>query len=533
MAIGPRLDLRQSQTLSMTPQLQQAIKLLQLSNMELNDFLAEEIERNPLLEAQKPGDITDLNRDDPLKSKSETEWHEDNSQLDRARIDEEHRRQQSDAGNGAEAPLASEGDIDTDFENNWTNSSTLDRAEASEDPSVYQSRDQSIEGVSGSGGSMNFDSPDYDFENRLSEESDLVKMLAEQVQLSFASDQDRMLAMLFVDQLDEAGYLRCDLQKMAEELGAPLDRLEDMVKKLQGFEPTGIFARSLSECLGLQLAEQGRLDPMMQDFLDHMDLLERHDFVKLRKTIGCDEEDLADMLGEIRRLDPKPALQFEHFVTQTMVPDVIMKVLPKSSGGGWAVELNSETLPRVLVNKTYYAEVRNVAKDKESKTFLNEHWQSANWLVKALDQRANTILKVSEEIIRKQEAFFLYGIEYLKPLVLRDVADAIGMHESTISRVTTSKFMATPRGVFELKYFFSSAINSADGAINYSSESVKAKIRSLIEQEDPKKVLSDAKLVALLNKDGVDVARRTVVKYREAMGIGSSVERRRQKNPKL
>jgi RNA polymerase sigma-54 factor len=239
------------------------------------------------------------------------------------------------------------------------------------------------------------------------------------------------------------------------------------------------------------------------------------------------------MLGEIRRLDPKPALQFEHFVTQTMVPDVIMKVLPKSSGGGWAVELNSETLPRVLVNKTYYAEVRNVAKDKESKTFLNEHWQSANWLVKALDQRANTILKVSEEIIRKQEAFFLYGIEYLKPLVLRDVADAIGMHESTISRVTTSKFMATPRGVFELKYFFSSAINSADGAINYSSESVKAKIRSLIEQEDPKKVLSDAKLVALLNKDGVDVARRTVVKYREAMGIGSSVERRRQKNPKL
>ena len=534
MVQGPRLDLRQSQTLSMTPQLQQAIKLLQMTNLELGEFLAEELERNPLLEEQKPEDITDLNSDDPLKSKAEEEWHKDANNRERMREFEIDARENQDMGRGEEKPMGDERDLDTSYENNYTNSSNEDRIEAgSEDPSVYETRDQSMTGISGSGGDVKFDNPDYNFENRLSDDGDLMSHLVDQIKLNFADEKDRMIAAVFIDHLDEAGYLHADLDKMANDLGAKKQDLDRILNRLQGFEPTGIFARSLKECLSLQLAENNRLDPMMQDFIDNLELLEKHDFAGLRKIVGCSEEDMMDMLSEIKALNPKPASVFDNFVSQTMVPDVLMKKLPKSAGGGWSVELNSDTLPRVLVNKKYYAEVKSVAKDKESKAFISEHWQNANWLVKAMDQRANTILKVSQEIIRKQEMFFVYGIEYLKPLVLRDVAEAIGMHESTVSRVTNGKFMATPRGVFELKYFFTSAINSASGAIDYSSESVKAKIKNLIDQEDKTKILSDAKIVDLLKDDGVEIARRTVVKYREAMGYGSSVQRRREKNPKL
>lgn len=530
---GPRLDLRQSQTLSMTPQLQQAIKLLQMSNLELNDYIAEELEKNPLLEQSKPEDATDLKSDNALQSQAEKDWHQQQDHDQRGQQADLEHREQRDLGRGEEQPLAAESDLDTSFENNWTNSSHEDRAQAGNaDPSVYESRDQSMLGA-GRGGNAKFEDSDYSFENRLADEADLHRHLVDQIKLTFADDQDRMLAAVFIDHLDEAGYLHADLNAMAEALGTCITRLEAMLTKLQGFEPTGIFARDLKECLSLQLAEKNRLDPMMQDFLDHMHLLEKHDFAGLRKRVGCSEEDMMDMLSEIRALNPKPASMFDSFISQTMVPDVIMKILPKSAGGGWSVELNTDTLPRVLVNKKYYAEVKSIAKDKDSKAFVNEHWQNANWLVKAMDQRANTILKVAQEIVRKQDAFFTYGIEYLKPLVLRDVAEAIGMHESTISRVTHAKFMATPRGVFELKYFFTSTINSADGAINYSSESVKAKIKSLIENEDATKILSDAKIVDLLKADGIEIARRTVVKYREAMGLGSSVQRRRQKNPKL
>ncbi len=531
---GPRLDLRQAQTLSMTPQLQQAIQILQMSNLELTDYLAEELERNPLLEQERPEDAASLRENDPLSSKAERDYHDKARDEARAHENELRTRETRDKGRGEEAPLAHEGDIDTSYENNWTNSSDQDRREAGggEDVSVYESRDQSMLGA-GKGGSIKFDDPNMSLENRLADDGDLHTHLVDQIRLTFESDQDRMLAAVFIDHLDEAGYLRADLDKMAEDLGADRTRLDDMLSKLQGLSPTGIFARDLRECMALQLEEKDRLDPMMEAFLDNLSYLERHDFAGLRKRIGCSEEDMIDLLADIRALNPKPASEFENIITQTMVPDVLMKPLPKSSGGGWSVQLNTDTLPRVLVNKTYYAEIKQVAKDKESKSFLNEHYQNANWLVKAMDQRANTILKVSQEIIRKQDAFFLYGIEYLKPLVLRDVAEAIGMHESTVSRVTNGKFMATPRGVFELKYFFTSSIGSASGGIDYSSESVKAKIKSLIDNEDPKKILSDAKIVKALEADGVDIARRTVVKYRESMGLGSSVQRRREKNPKL
>ncbi len=526
---GPRLELRQSQQLSMTPQLQQAIKLLQMSNLELSEYLEEQLETNPLLERGSDEDITSLDKSDPLQSASEADYHSLREDREKTNQRQDEIRQQKEIEKDNEAPMASESDLDTDFDNNWTNTGNGDL----EDPSVYDTRDQSMNGITGSGGSMKFDSPDYDFENRISDETDLHQHLADQVRLTFTDDKDRMLAAVFIDHLDEAGYLRADLTAMAEGIGASVQKLHEILKKLQGFEPTGIFARTPAECFALQLEEKNRLDPMMQKFLDNMHYLERHDFAGLRKAVGCSEEDMSDMLKEIRALDPKPATQFDNHISQTMIPDAIMTPLPKTEGGGWAVKLNSETLPRVLVNKTYYAEIKAVAKDKDSKAFVNEHWNNASWLVKAMDQRANTILKVAQEIIKKQDLFFLYGIEYLKPLVLRDVAEAIGMHESTISRVTTNKFMATPRGVFELKYFFTSSINSSNGMMDYSSEAVKAKIKSLIDGENPHKILSDAKIVKALKDDGVDIARRTVVKYREQMGFGSSVDRRRQKNPRM
>tara|TARA_B100000686_G_scaffold347907_1_gene437693 strand:+ start:2359 stop:3951 length:1593 start_codon:yes stop_codon:yes gene_type:complete len=526
---GPRLELRQSQTLSMTPQLQQAIKLLQMSNLELNDYLEEQLEVNPLLERQSADDATALDRDDPLKSDAEADYHDLQAQREKEKERHDDLRQNQEEFKGNEAPLASEGDLDTEYDNNWTNSSESDL----KDPSVHETRDQSMNSISGTGGSMTFDSPEYSLENRISDEADLFSALEDQVRLHFADNQDRALAAVFIDHLDEAGYLNCDLNRMSKDTGISLQKLNSVLKTLQAFEPTGIFARSLQECFALQLEEKGRMDPMMKRFLDNLEMLERHDFAGLRKTVGCDEEDMTDMLSEIRRLNPKPATVFDQLISQTMIPDAIMKPIPKSEGGGWSVQLNNETLPRVLVNKTYYAEIKSVAKDKDSKDFVNEHWQNANWLVKAMDQRAQTILKVAQEIIKKQDLFFVYGVEYLKPLVLRDVAEAIGMHESTVSRVTTNKFMATPRGVFELKYFFTSSINSSDGAIDYSSEAVKAKIKGLIDHEDPNKILSDAKIVKALQADGVEIARRTVVKYREQMGYGSSVDRRRAKNPRL
>jgi RNA polymerase sigma-54 factor len=334
---------------------------------------------------------------------------------------------------------------------------------------------------------------------------------------------------VLLDHIDESGYLRADLAAIATRLGVDVKRVEEVLLRLQRMDPPGLFARNLSECLALQLRELDRLDPIMEKLLANLSLLASHDLKKLRDICGVDDEDLRDMIAEVKALNPKPALSFDHFVSQTVVPDVLMRPLPKSKGGGWAVELNNDTLPRVLVNKTYYAEVTKQPRDKQASQFINEQMNTANWLIKALDQRAQTILKVASQIIEEQEAFFTYGVEYLKPLVLREVALAIGMHESTVSRVTTGKYLGTPRGVFELKYFFSSGVGSTDGQGSFSAEAIKARIKTLVDAEKPEAVLSDDDLVDKLKAEGIDIARRTVAKYREAQGIASSVQRRRQK----
>jgi len=337
---------------------------------------------------------------------------------------------------------------------------------------------------------------------------------------------ERLVGQYLVDFVDDAGYLRADLVEIATRLGTELGFVENVLSRLQTCEPVGVFARSLPECLSLQLAERDRLDPVMQAFLSHLDMLAGHDFDGLRRKLGVDADDLADMVQEVRGLDPKPGLRFGSTPVQTLIPDVLVRT---AKDGSWLVELNTETLPKVLVNRNYYTTVSKHARSTTDKDYIVDCLQTANWLVKSLDQRARTILRVAEEIVRQQDGFFTHGVQHLRPINLKTVADAISMHESTISRVTSNKYMATPRGIFELKYFFTSAIASSDDGDAYSSEAVRHRIKSMIDSETAASVLSDDKLVEKLRAEGIDIARRTVAKYREAMHIPSSIQRRRQK----
>tara|TARA_B110000459_G_C16461506_1_gene425447 strand:- start:8 stop:934 length:927 start_codon:yes stop_codon:yes gene_type:complete len=304
-----------------------------------------------------------------------------------------------------------------------------------------------------------------------------------------------------------------------------MDRVNTALARCQLFDPPGIFARSLSECLALQLREKNRLDPAMQALLNNLELLAKREFAQLRRLCGVDNEDLVQMVTEIKELNPRPASEFDHDVAQPVVPDVFVR----RNKAGWLVELDSDVMPRVLVNNRYYSIVRKHARSKGDKEFLSDRFQSANWLVRALHQRAETILKVASELVVQQEAFFEYGVEFLKPLTLRDVAEVVGVHESTVSRVTANKYLGMSRGIFEMKYFFNSAIGQGENGELRSAESIRFRIKVLIDHETHESVLSDDRIVDILHDEGVDIARRTVAKYRHAMHLPSSVQRRREK----
>jgi RNA polymerase sigma-54 factor len=480
--ISQRQDIRQSQSLVMTPQLQQAIKLLQLSNLELAEFIDEEIAQNPLLEKDETG--PDGAPEEPQEQSSSEE----------------------------------KDSMDDAFESAYED----------EAPSATPDFDAGVASI-GAGGNSKFEDDDEGFESRIETEKTLREHLLSQLFIACEDGRDRMIGALLIDRLDEGGYLRGGHQELAEQLGCTLERLERILLILKGFDPTGVFAGDLAECLALQLEEKGGLDQPMRLLLENLELLGRHEHKKLETICGVNTAYLTDMVDEIRSLNPRPASEFDHLVVQTAIPDVLMKRLPKNLGGGWKVELNTETLPRVLVNNEYYTTVLSSAKGKEDKDYINTQMQNASWLVRAMDQRAQTILKVASEIIEQQESFFTFGIEFLRPLKLADIAAVIQMHESTVSRVTTGKYIGTPRGIFELKYFFSTALGGEDGGMAHSAEAVKARIKTLIDAEDPQKILSDDKIVEILQKEGIDIARRTVAKYREGMNIGSSPQRRRQK----
>jgi RNA polymerase sigma-54 factor len=509
MALSQKLLIRQSQALVMTPQLMQAIKLLQLSNLDLTAYVENELERNPLLErsgegAEGPAVEIDAGPDGgppaeaPSGDAQSGDWADQELETSRAAIEDR---------------------LDTNLDNVFPDDpAPTEPSPRATDPAGYSE----WSGV-GPGGR---DGGDYNLEAFVSAETTLTSHLADQLVLAVADPVQRMIGQHLIDLVDEAGYLAGDLADVADKLGAPLAEIEAVLATVQTFDPTGVAARNLAECLAIQLKERDRFDPAMQALVANLDLLARRDIAALRKACGVDDADLADMIGEIRALNPKPGLAFGSTVVQPIVPDVFVR---EAADGTYAVELNAGTLPKVLVDQSYYAVVSKTAKNDGEKSYLNECLQTANWLVRALDQRARTILKVSTEIVRQQDAFFAHGVQHLRPLNLKTVADAISMHESTVSRVTANKYMATRRGIFELKYFFTSSIAAADGGEAHSAEAVRHRIRQLIDGETAGGVLSDDTIVEMLRAAGIDIARRTVAKYRDAMKIPSSVQRRREK----
>jgi len=512
MALVPRLDQRLAQGLVMTPQLQQAIKLLQLSNLELAEYVEGELQENPMLERDE-GDRREQDAESPLEADSGGSEESESAALESI-----------DFTAAQPAEISAESGLDVDYDNDYTNDSSSDMGG---DPYEPLPATAFSDGSFGGGGGGGFDALHPDIEQTLSEKQSLRDHLVSQLSMDLSDPVDRLIGLHLIDLLDEAGYMTGDLDAVAKVLSCPAERVEATLNRLQQFDPPGIFARSLSECLALQLKDLDRLDPCMQTFLENLDLLAGRDLAGLEKACGVDAEDIADMIAEVKALDPKPALAFDHSIAQPITPDVLMR---RQSGGGWILDLNSETLPRVLVNNQYHTRVSGGVRTKSEKQYIAEQFQSANWLVKSLHQRATTILKVASELVRQQGAFFAHGVQHLKPLVLRDIAEEIDMHESTVSRVTSNKYIATPRGIYELKYFFTPAINATGGGEAHSAESVRHRIKALIDEEPPKKVLSDDKIVSLLRVDGIDIARRTVAKYREAMGISSSVQRRREKS---
>ena len=492
MSIGPRLEFRQSQSLVMTPQLRQAIKLLQFSNLEVAAFIEEELERNPLLDRDERPDAAP---ERPADGQAERPAEGADS---------------ADLVSAATMPDAGEGPLDHEFDGY----EALGPADGLTMPST----------LSGSGGAQSFEADDRGLEDVLESRLSLRDHLGEQLRLNFPERADRLIGAHLIALLEPSGRLSVDPADVARALGTGLDHVEAVRARMMAFDPVGMFARTLAECLAAQLRERNRLDPCMVALLAHLEHLGRRDMRHLMAACAVDWEDLQEMVAELRALDPKPGANWDSAPMQTVIPDVLMRAAP---GGDWLLELNPDTMPRVLVNETFYAKVSRHA-ERDAKLFLSERLATANWLVKSLHQRAQTILKVASEIVRRQDGFFRHGVSHLRPLILRDIAEIVTLHESTVSRVTANKFIATPRGIFELKYFFTTAIAGAGGE-SHSAEAVRHRIRAMVGAETPADILSDDAIVATLRREGVDIARRTVAKYRDALRIPSSVQRKREK----
>ncbi len=495
MSLSLRLDLRQSQSLVMTPQLQQAIKLLQLPNLELAAYVAQELEENPFLEPAEAAD------DLAAGSEDDAEQDTRSAELTGSLL--------MDAG---EAPGGSTGSND----DGWADPQHDDLP-----------RGLAVDGFAqiGRGSSVDFGEPGPDLEARLSQPKNLRDHLIEQLHLDLPAGAERLIGLHLIDLVDDAGYLREPLEEVAARLGCSLAAVESVLERLQLFDPPGVFARSLKECLALQLREADRLDPAMAALLEHLELLVDTDLGTLARRCGVAEDDLPEMIAEIKALYPKPGLAFAAEPVAAVVPDIFVQRTP----GGWRVELNAATLPRVLVNHDYYVELSRQATDKPAKAYLSERLQSANWLLKALDQRARTLLKVAEAVVARQLPFLERGVHHLRPLLLRDIAAVTELHESTVSRATAEKYLATPRGNFPFRSFFSNALPGVAGGAGHATEAIRQQIKAMIEREDPTNMLSDDQIVDVLHQAGVLIARRTVAKYRESLAIPSSVQRRRAK----
>jgi RNA polymerase sigma-54 factor len=480
MALSARLQVRQVQSLVITPQLMQAIRLLQMSGVELERFVASELEQNPLLESDES----------PSSSAEETS----------------ETAEAASAGGIGDA-------LDADATDVFPEQGGSDSGRT---PAAF---------ATGPIGGVDFD--DFGIEQWLPANESLEAMLTGRIDVAFPdAPADRAVALALLGAVDAAGYLIESLDEIGARLGTSSDVVGRVLRVCQDLAPTGMFARSLAECLGLQLAEKDRLSAPMQTLLANLDRLAAGDRSRLAALCGVGLGGLDSLVAEMRSLDPKPGLAFGYEPVATLVPDVFVRQAPL---GGWIVELNDEVLPRLLVNRAYYAQVSTRLSGEADRRYFADCLQKASWLEKSLDQRARTVLKVATEIVRRQEGFLANGVAYLKPLNLRMVADALGIHESTVSRAAANKTIATPRGIFEFRYFFTGAIPATSGGEAHSAEAVKHRIRKMISEESPDAVLSDDAIVAILSREGIEIARRTVAKYREIMRIGSSVERRRER----
>ena len=467
----------------MTPQLQQAIKLLQFSHLELAAFIQQELEKNPLLSegASDEGPIAEYEAP-AIETPRDTADTLAAAAPALAEADDRWTREHADRGGDATASRVGQ------------------REDAPEALDFVAERPRSM----------------------------AVHVL-EQLEIMFEDPTERRIALKIAEGLDEAGYCRLDPAALAEAVATDIAIVEKIWARLRQMEPAGLFSRTVAECLGAQLAERNRLDPAMKALLDNLDLVAAGELGQLRRRCGVDDEDLRDMLSELRTLDPRPGQAFDFEPIQPVQPDLYLTPAkdPESGEDGWHIELNTDALPKVLVDRNYHATLMKGVRAKPDRDFVAERFQSANWLVKTLEQRATTILKVAREIVRQQDGFFRHGVSALKPLVLRDIAIATELHESTVSRVTSNKYINTPRGIFELKYFFTSALPARTPGVVVSSESVRSRIRLLVGGENSHQPLSDDRIVDLLKGEGIEIARRTVAKYREAMRIPSSAERRR------
>jgi len=490
----------------LTPQLLQAIKLLQMPNAELAAFIENELERNPLLDRaddRAPPEAAFEGVDPPTPDVGVVpgDWATENLEFDAGAL----------ARN-----------LGTEIDNAFGPDRAATPAERRPSEEGQGLSATSWTGVSGRGAGES--APDI--EAYLAATETLGSHVTRQAMIVLSDPVDRLIGQALVDGLDEAGYFSGALEEIAARLGAPHDRVEAVLARMQTLEPTGVFARNLAECLALQLIERDRYDPAMRALIENLPALAKREMALLRRVCGVDDEDLAEMIAEIRRLDPKPGRGFGAEAEPTAIPDVYVTATPDNA---WRVELNSEALPRVLVNESYAAHVKRGAAREADRQYISTHLQSANWLTKSLEQRARTILNVASEIVRRQDSFLVSGVTGLRPLNLKAVADAIGVHESTVSRATSNKFMQTPRGLFEMKYFFTTSIASNGAGEAHSAESVRYKIKQMIDAEDPREVLSDDVIVARLRQADIVVARRTVAKYRDNLRIPSSVDRRRLK----
>ena len=491
MQISQSVKLRQKQSLVMTPQLQQAIKLLQLSNLELTQHLQEQVDENPFLELYEPKNSE--NSLESVKDKS------DDIQTDAA-IAEPNSELSSMSESAA---LAEDPTEHGDFENRFDTSI------------VDASRTSSM--------AAKFDG-DFDAISNVSLEDGFYSNLFKQLNLTIEDPRQRLIAGHFVNALEPTGWIGMSVAEIAAASGSSEDEANAVLDKLQTFEPPGLFARDLADCLRLQLIEQGLFSHDFTILLDNLELLGRGEIKRLVRLIGCSEEAVMEMLKIIRTLNPKPGefIGIDHLEMPS--PDVIVR----RRSDGWAVELNRSTLPAVVINEGYAEMLEKRRLDEDAKSYSAGALNNARWLKRAVEQRNSTTLKISAEIIRQQTDFLDKGLDYLKPLSLRDVAQAVGMHESTVSRVTTGLLIATPRGVLPLKSFFSVNIASRDSENDTSAAAVRNMVRRLISQERPGKPLSDEAISRMISDQGIDLARRTVAKYREMLNIPSSSQRRMQ-----